>query len=90
MQTFAAYSNAKAEAEKIVRDLSSGSQAAALNASQSRDALAALERLTMLFRSTGRKFSLLGAVSEFADCVDKLRGRAVREAVDGATVPRLR
>ena len=33
MQTFAAYSDAKAAAERIVRELANGSQAAALNAS---------------------------------------------------------
>jgi integrase len=82
MQTFAAYSDAKTAAERIVRELADGSQAAALNASQSRDALAALERLATLYQSTGRKFSLLGAVSEFADSIAKLRGRALREAVD--------
>ena len=34
MQTFANYSDAKAAAERIVRELANGSQAAALNASQ--------------------------------------------------------
>jgi len=34
MQTFAHYSDAKATAERIVRDLANGSQAAALNAMQ--------------------------------------------------------
>ena len=34
MQTFAAYSDAKAAAERIVREMANGSQAAALNASQ--------------------------------------------------------
>ncbi len=41
MQTFANYSAAKAAAARIVRDLADGSQAVALNAMQSRDALAA-------------------------------------------------
>ena len=45
MQTFATYPAAKAAAERIVREAASGSQAAALSASQSRDSLAALERL---------------------------------------------
>jgi len=48
MQTFAAYSDAKTAAERIVRDMANGSQAAALNGTQSRDALAALERLAAL------------------------------------------
>jgi hypothetical protein len=66
MQTFAAYSDAKTAAERIVRELAQGSQAASLTASQSRDALVAIERLATLYQTTGRKFSLLGAVSEFA------------------------
>ncbi len=45
MQTFANYPDAKAAAERIVRDAANGSQATALNASQSCDALAAFERL---------------------------------------------
>ena len=83
MKTFAAYSDAKAAAERIVREMAYGSQAATFNASQSRDALAALERLATLHQSTGRKFSLLGAVSEFAEAVAKLRGRSLDEAVTG-------
>lgn len=83
MQTFAAYSDAKTAAERIVREMANGSQAASLTASQSRDALAAIERLASLYQSTGRKFSLLGAVSEFADVVAKLGGRSLGEAVAG-------
>ena len=83
MQTFATYPAAKAAAERIVREAASGSQAAALSASQSRDSLAALERLATLHQSTGRKFSLLGAISEFAEVVTKLRGRSLEEAVAG-------
>ncbi len=83
MQTFAAYSDAKTAAERIVREMANGSQAASLSASQSRDALAALERLASLHQSTGRKFSLLGAVSEFAEIAAKLGGRSPMEAVEG-------
>jgi hypothetical protein len=46
-----------------------------LNADQSRDALAALERLETLRQTSGRRFSLLAAVSDFAEAVDKLRLR---------------
>ena len=83
MQTFPSYSEARQAGERIVRALSQGSQAASLTASQSRDALAALERLTGLYQSTGRKYSLLGAASELAEIVTKLRGRSPNEAVDG-------
>ena len=82
-RTFPNYSAAKAAAERIVRDLAQGSPAASLTAAQSRDALAALERLTTLHQSTGRKFSLLGVVSEFAEAVAKLRGRSLTEALTG-------
>jgi integrase len=83
MQTFAAYSDAKTAAERIVREMANGSQAASLTASQSRDALAALERLATLYQTTGRKYSLLGAVSELAEAIAKLHGHSLGEAVDG-------
>ncbi len=83
MQTFASYSDAKTAAERIVRELADGSQAAALNASQSRDALAALQRLESFRHSTGRAVSLLAAVSEFVEASAKLTGRTLGEAVTG-------
>ena len=82
MRTFAAYSDAKAAAERIVREIAQGSQAASLSASQSQDAIAAFERLAMLYQSTGRKFSLLGAVSDYADIITKLGNRPAHEAID--------
>jgi integrase len=72
MQTFAAYSDAKAAAERIVRDAANGSQAAALSASQSRDALAALERLDGYFKAKGRRISLNTAVGDYLDALGKL------------------
>ena len=83
MQTFAVYSDAKTAAERIVREAASGSQAAALSASQSRDSLAALERLESFRQSTGRAISLLAAVSEFVEAAGKLHGRSLDEAVTG-------
>jgi integrase len=83
MQTFANYPAAKAAAERVVRDVANGSQAAALNAGQSRDALAALERLQGFYQSTGRRVSLLAAVSEFVEASGKLHGRTMGEAVEG-------
>jgi integrase len=83
MQTFANYSDAKAAAERIVRELANGSQAAALTASQSRDALVALQRLESFRQSTGRKVSLLEAVSGFVESVLKLNGRSLDEAIAG-------
>ena len=83
MQTFAAYSDARAAAERIVRELANGSQAAALTATQSRDALAALERLADFYRATGRRVSLLAGISEFVEASGKLGGRTLGEAVTG-------
>jgi hypothetical protein len=70
MQTFANYSDAKTAAERIVRELAEGSQAAALNASQSRDALAALQRLESFRQATGKRLSLLAVVSEHVGLPD--------------------
>ncbi len=83
MQTFATYPEARQAAERVVKELANGSQAAALSASQSRDALAALERLNGFYQSTGRRVSLLGAVSDFVEAAAKLRGRTLGEAVAG-------
>jgi hypothetical protein len=83
MRSFRNYPEAKGAAERLVKELAQGSQFTSLTASQSQDAIAALERLAILFQSTGRKFSLLASVSEFADCIGKLHGRPLREAVDG-------
>jgi integrase len=74
MQTFANYSDAKTAAEKLVRDMANGSQAAALTA---------LERLETFRQSTGRAISLLAAVSEFVEAAGKLHGRTLDEAVTG-------
>jgi integrase len=83
LRTFNTYSEAKAEADRLVKDLASGSQAAALSVAQARAALAALERLQGFYQSTGRRVSLLSAVSEFAEASTKLHGRTMSEAVEG-------
>jgi hypothetical protein len=83
MQTFAVYSDAKTAAEHIVREAASGSQAAALSAGQSRDALAALQRLESFRQSTGKRLSLLAVVSEHVGLLEKLSGHSPDEAVEG-------
>jgi integrase len=83
MASFPSYSLAKRHADGLVKDLAKGSQVTALHPAQARDALAALERLETLRQASGRRFSLLAAVSEFAEAVGKLHGRALGEAVDG-------
>jgi hypothetical protein len=83
MQTFTSYSDAREAGERIVRELANGSQAAALTATQSRDALAAFERLQGFYQASGRRVSLLAAVSEFVEAAGKLHGRTLGEAVTG-------
>ena len=83
MASFASYSLAKRHADKLVKDLASGSQVTALHPAQARDALAALERLADFYRATGRRVSLLAAVSEFVESSSKLGKRTMGEAVEG-------
>jgi len=83
IRSFATYGDVKTEAERVVRELASGSQSTALTGAQSRDALAALERLEFARQATGKRFSLLAAVSEFSEAVTRLNGRSLREAVEG-------
>ncbi len=67
-----------------MRELADGSQAAALNATQSRDVLAALERLHGFYQTSGSRISLLAAVSEFIEAAGKkLAGCTLDEAVTG-------
>jgi integrase len=82
-RSFKTYGEAKAEAERIVRESANGSEAAALTGAQSRDALAAFQRLEHFRQSTGRRFSLLSSVSEFVEALEKLKGRSLGEAVEG-------
>ncbi|MBM3839467.1 MAG: hypothetical protein FJ398_16145, partial [Verrucomicrobia bacterium] len=82
LHTFRTYSEAKAEAERKVRELASGSQAAALTGEQSRDALAALERLESFRQTMGKRVSLLAAVSEFVEAAGKLNGLTLAECVE--------
>jgi integrase len=83
MKSFLKYGEAKAHADATVRELAKGSKTTRLTPKQTDDALDALERLTELYRATGRKVSLPAAVSEFAEASAKLRGRTMGDAVDG-------
>lgn len=74
---------ALAYAERLVKDLAKGSQVTALSPGQAMDALAAFDRLQAFYTATGRKVSLLGAVSELAEAYGKLRHHSLGEAVDG-------
>jgi len=81
-QDFRTYSEAKCKGDKVVADLAKGSQVAALTPGQARDTLAALERLQGFYQSTGRRVSLLAAVSEFSEAAEKLHGRGLGEVVE--------
>ena len=83
MKSFPKYGEAKTHADATVRELAKGSTVTALTPGQARDALTAFERLQSLYQSTGRRVSLLAAVSEFAEASAKLRGRTMGEAIDG-------
>ena len=92
MASYGTYGEAKAAADVLVKALAKGSTAAALTARQAADALAALERLQSFQQSTGRRLSLLAAVSELAEVSAKLNGLTLREVVTGylATVATIR
>ena len=83
LRNFSKYRDALKAAEVKAHELAEGSQAAALTVNQSRDAIAAFQRLESLQKSLGRPVSLLAAVSEFADASVKLQGRHLGEVVEG-------
>ena len=82
IKAFPTYSAAKRTGDTLAGDLAKGSQVTALTPGQARDALAAFERLEAYRQSTGRRVSLLRAVSEYAESAGKL-DCSVPEAVDG-------
>src|SRR2546430_801745 len=83
MTSYVTYSEARGAADKLVRDIAAGSQAAALTTGQANDALAALQRLDGLYRDTGRRVSLLAVASEYAEAARKLNGQTLGSAVEG-------
>jgi integrase len=82
MKHFATYSEAKVEADKLVKALAEGSQATALSAAQARDALAAIQRIESFRQQTGRSVSLLVAVSEYCGALGKLGEHSLTECVE--------
>ncbi len=83
LPTYSGKGGAKEFAEALVKELAAQSQAVMLTPGQATDALAALERLNTFREATGRKVSLLAAVSEYCDVATLLRGRTPREAAEG-------
>ena len=82
-QQFQKYRAALKKAKVIVRDMAKGSHASSLTASQSRDALVALEYIQNFYTDTGKKISLSSAVSEYTQLAKKVLPRSPSEAVDG-------
>jgi hypothetical protein len=72
--TYAGKGGAKEFAEAQVEELANNSQAIMLAPAQASDALAAIERLGTFYQTTGRKVSLLAAVSEYCEA-DRRRTR---------------
>jgi integrase len=83
MKGFPHYGDAKRHADELVKQLAKGSQVTALTPGQATDALGALEYLQRLYVDTGKRTSLLRAVSEYGEAARKLAGRTLGEAVDG-------
>ncbi|MGO9202446.1 MAG: tyrosine-type recombinase/integrase [Limisphaerales bacterium] len=83
MKAFHRYGDAKGRADELVKQLAKGSQVPSLTAGQAGDAVAALECLQRFYVDTGKRTSLLGAVSEYCEAGRKLAGRSLGEAVDG-------
>ncbi|MHC1768159.1 MAG: tyrosine-type recombinase/integrase [Verrucomicrobiia bacterium] len=61
-------------ADTLVADLAKGSRVTSLTPDQANDALAALQRLDALRIATGKRVSLHGALSEYAEAVEQLSG----------------
>ena len=81
MRHFSTYAEALAEGTRLKSELYNG-QAAVLTGPQTRDALAALERLQGFYVSTGGRVSLLVGISEYCEAAAKLHGRSLAAVVD--------
>lgn len=85
--TYAGQGGAKHFAETLVKELVTNSQVAMLTPPQATDALAAIERLDIFDQTTGRKISLLAAVSEYCEAAAKSPGRSLPETIEGYNHP---
>jgi hypothetical protein len=84
LQSFATYGEAREAADRKVRELAQGNQAAALSPVEAADALTALQRLKSLRREHGRTATLSRAVSDYSEAIARLpEGRTLAEAVEG-------
>ena len=83
--TYAGQDGAREYADAKVKELANNSQVALLTPAQATDSLAAIERLNNFYQTTGRKVSILAAVSEYCEAAARLQGRTMTEAVEGFT-----
>lgn len=83
MRTFASFTEAKEYAERTVRKLAKGDQAAALSPQESTDALALRAALDAFRRDTGKTVSALEAVKSYLDATRKLGEHSLTAAVAG-------
>jgi len=70
-RTYGGKGGALEYAEALVPDLAKGSQVTALTPGQASDALAAFERLQRFYQSTGCRLTLLEAVSDCCEAMQK-------------------
>ena len=82
MQTFATYTEAKTAGEDKAKEIHNNSAGAGLTASQSRDSLAAIERLEAYYKATGKRVSLNSVVAVFVEASSRL-SVPVSVAMDG-------
>jgi integrase len=82
MRHFTTYAEAKQEADKLVRELSQGSQNLALTNKEAISALAIRDALEAFRRDTGRNVTALQAVTGYLDAAKRLGARPLTEAVD--------
>ena len=84
LRTFETYGQAKQEAERIVRDLATGSQNVALSSKDAADAIAVRDALDAFRRDTGRSLTALQSVTNYLDAAKLLPpGTNLAEAVQG-------
>lgn len=83
VRSFKSYTAAKTTAEQMVRMWPAVRQLPRLTGEQSRDALAALQPLETHRPATGRRFSVLAAVSKLVAADLKLGGRNLDDAIEG-------
>ncbi|MBL9171588.1 MAG: site-specific integrase [Verrucomicrobiales bacterium] len=82
MRSLGTYSEALAEAEKKVRELSAGDQTLSLTAKEASDALAIRDALDTFRKQTGQSISPIQAVAGYLEAARKLDGRSLGDVVD--------